>query len=259
MVEYVLSLSDLAGVAVTMSFMTISGLAVYLVSAAFVLRYQRAELKDPTSSLFRVVGMLVALMLSLAFADVIVKLRTIENAIGREVVAISDSHDDLVLYDAEGTREIRALLIDYVQAVIDDDWPALADDRLGDRASALKRQLSEEVFKLKPATPVQEKLWSLIVADIDAVSDHRLIRLDSALAQPPVFVFIVLFGFFVTMACFGAYKPQGPLVALITLYTLFIGFVLYLVLSLSDPFQGWFSVDPIKFELLIETLRAENA
>ena len=70
------------------------------------------------------------------------------------------------------------------------------------------------------------------------------------MAQPPIFVHIVVFGFLVTMACFGAYRPQGPLVGLISLYTLFIGFVL-------DPFQGAFGIAPTAFEHLLETLRAD--
>ena len=46
---------------------------VYGISHKFIARYESGELKDPTSVLFRVVGMLVSLMLSLAFAEVIVE------------------------------------------------------------------------------------------------------------------------------------------------------------------------------------------
>lgn len=257
MVETLLSLPDLVGGIIMMAVTTGVGLGVYVVSHSLISRYRTDDLKDPTSSLFRVVGMLVSLMLSLAFADVIVKLRAIENALGREVVAISDAFYDLQAFDIEKTRETRVLLIDYAQAVIDDDWPALADDRLSKRGNALKRQLAARVLEMKPATPVQEKIWALILTDVDAISDHRLTRLDAALAQPPIFVHIVVFGFLVTMACFGAYRPQGPLVGLISLYTLFIGFVLYLILSLSDPFQGAFGIAPTAFEHLLETLRAD--
>ncbi len=141
--------------------------------------------------------------------------------------------------------------------MIDDDWPALANDELGDHAEALKRQLAESVWNLKPATPLQEKLWSQILTDIDAISDYRWIRLDNALAEPPVYIYAIIFGFLVTMACFGAYPPQVPLVALVSLYTVFIGLVLYLILAVSDPFQGGLGVDPTPFELLVETLRAD--
>jgi ABC-type multidrug transport system fused ATPase/permease subunit len=258
MIDYLLSASTLVGSVVSMVLATVAGLLVYGISYKFISKYETGELKDPTSNLFRVVGMLVALMLSLAFAEVIVELRAIENAIEREAVAISDTFDDLQRFDIERTREIRTILVDYTQAIIEDDWPALANDRLGQKAGALNKQLSDRVMELEPATEVQKHLWSRILADLDAASDYRLIRLDNALAKPPVYIYVIFFGFLVTMACFGAYRPQVPLVALISLYTVFVGLVLYLVLALSDPFHGGIGVDPTTFEYLVETLRAEN-
>lgn len=80
----------------------------------------------------------------------------------------------------------------------------------------------------------------------------------TAKAEPPVYIYVIIFGFLVTMVCFGAYRPQGPLLALVSLYTVFIDLVLYLILALSDPFQGRIGVDPTTFEHLLETLRAEN-
>ena len=140
--------------------------------------------------------------------------------------------------------------------MIDDDWPALANDRLSQRTGDLKRQLTEAVSQLKPTTQLQEMLWSRILADVDLVSDYRLSRLDTALAEPPVYVTVIIFGFFVTMACFGAYRPQAPLVVLVLLYTLFVGLVLYLILALSDPFQG-IGVQPTSFEYVIEKLQSK--
>jgi hypothetical protein len=238
-----------------MGFTSVLGLVVYVVSYKLITKYKSDDLKGATGDLFRVVGMLVSLMLSLAFGDVIVALVQIRNAVEREVLAIADVYTDLERFDIERTREIRTILIDYTQAVINDDWPALANDKLGQRAGSLGRQLSEAVIKLTPTEPIQEKLWSRIIADVDLISDYRLIRLDNALAEPPVYVFVIIFGFFVTMACFGAYRPQAPLVVLVSLYTIFVGLVLYLILTLSDPFQG-IGVKPTSFEYLIEALES---
>jgi hypothetical protein len=196
-------------------------------------------------------------MLALTFSEVIVEHRTIRNAIQHEAVAIRDIFDVLRLFDFEKIREIQTQLVDYSRAIIDDDWPALADDKLGQRAGALKWQLAEAVMNLKPATSAQEELWSHIMADIDALSGYRVIRLDNTLAEPPVYAYVIIFGFLVTMACFGAYRPQGPLVALVSLYTVFVGLVLFLIMKLSDPFQGDIGVNPTAFEYLVETLQSE--
>ena len=257
MIEFLLSQTTLVGSLLFMLLATVAGLLVYAISYRLIKKYQTDDLKDPTGSLFRVVGTLVSLMLSLAFAEVIVDLRKIENAIEREGVAIVDTFNDLYRYDAEATREIRSLLIDYTRAVINDDWPALANDKLGDRAGTLKRQLEASVWELQPTTPIQEKLWSQILADIDALSDHRLVRLDNALAEPPVYLYVIIFGLLITMACFGAYRPQGPLIVLVSLYTVFVGLVLYLILTLSDPYQG-IGVDPTTFEFMIQKMQSLN-
>jgi hypothetical protein len=257
MIGFVISLPTWLGCLVTMSFTTVTGFVVYLASYKLISKYKLEGMKEPTNNLFRVVGMLVSLMLALAFSEVIVEMRTIRNAIQHETVAISDIYAVLKLFDVERTREIRTILIDYAQAVIDDDWPALADDRLSKRGGALKTQLAEGVLNLKPATPTQDKMLSYILADLDALSDYRVIRLDSALAKPPVYMYVIIFGFLVTMACFGVYRPQVPLVVLVSLYTVFVGLVLYLVLALSDPFQGSFGVASTPIEYLVETLQSE--
>ena len=66
------------------------------------------------------------LLLSLTFTEVVGELSVTENVIAREAVTIQDAHHNLRRFGQEETRDIQVLLCDYTQAVIDDDWPALA-------------------------------------------------------------------------------------------------------------------------------------
>jgi len=59
------------------------------------------------------------------------------------------------------------------------------------------------------------------------------------------------------MASFGVDQHRAPVLLLVTLYTLFVGLVLYIVLALSDPFQASFGIAPTSFEYLVETLQSE--
>ena len=142
MIEFMLSLPMWIGIGFAMVSMTVLSLVVYFVSYKLIERYKNVQLKDPINNLFRLVGILVSLMLSLAFSEVIGEWEAIKNAIDLEAVAISDTYVNFKYFDYKGTREVRAVLFDYVQAVIDDDWPAMAKDRLGQRTSALKRQFT---------------------------------------------------------------------------------------------------------------------
>lgn len=121
----------------------------------------------------------------------------------------------------------------------------------------MNKQLQKAVLELEPVDKYREHLWSRILSDLDAASDYRLIRLDKALAGPSVYLYVVFFGFLLTMARFGAYRPQAPLVVLVSTYTLYAGLVLYLILALSDPFQGDLGGFPTTFEHLIDGMRAE--
>ena len=256
MVGFILSLPTWFGYGFTMVSTTVLGLVVYVVSYKLIEKSKNVNLKEPINNLFRLVGILVSLMLSLAFGEVIVGWKAIKNSIDREAVAISDTYINLKYFDSEGTKEIQAILIDYAQAVIDDDWPAMANDRLGQRTSALKRQFTEKVLGLKATNSLQKEIRTHILADIDSMSDYRLIRLNHSMAKPPVYVLVIIIGFLVSMACFGAYQPSFPLIVLVSLCTLFIGMVLYLILAMSDPFQGGTIVEPTPFAYLIEALKS---
>ena len=259
MIDFLLSLPTISGILISMVLATVVGLMVYGISYKLFCRHGTDEVKGrPAESLFGVVGVLVGLMLSLAFTDVVSEMRTIEKAVGREASAIADLYNGLQLFDAEGTQEIRADLIKYVQAIIEDDWVALAGDQLGQQTEALRKRISNSIVELYPDTEVRKELWSRLLSDLDDVSNYRLVRLDNALSKPPAYVYTVIFGFLVTMACFGLHRPQMPLVVLASLYTAFFGLVLYLILALSDPFQGGFGIAPTTFEQLAETLLVKD-
>jgi hypothetical protein len=254
MIEFLGSLPTLFGGFVMMLITTLSGLIVYMVSYKFIAKYLRGDLKDAVGSLFRVVSILVSLMLALAFSEVITERQVVEKAIEREAVAISDIFTALHHYDDQRAVEIQRVLVDYAHSVVDDEWPALANDHLGPRTNALKQKFTEALLELNPVGRVQEKVWSAILADVDAVSDNRLTRLDGALSKPPVYINVVFLGFLITMVFFGAYRPEPVLVALSSLYTLFVGLVLYLIIALSDPFEGGMAIEPTTFHLMAETL-----
>ncbi len=251
-IETLLSLPGWLGILLMMAIISAIGIPTYLISHRLIKAYTVSDVRDPTGSLFEVVGMLVSLMLSLAFADVLVKTTSIEETLMRETMSIADAITDLRSYGTDEALEISVLLVEYAVAVVEDDWPALANDRLSGHTHELKSQIYNSALLLEPSTRKQEFLLAGILTDIDAISDYRLSRLTSAVGQPPIFVYVVLIGFFLTMACFGAYRPQKPLIVLVSAYTAFVGFVLYLILSLSDPYQGAFSVDHSLLDILIE-------
>ncbi len=257
MLEFLLSLPTWSGISLAMASMAVFGLVVHFISSRLHAKFKSQNVKEAALSLFGVLAILVSLLLSLAFGDVIAELVQIRNAVEREVLAIKEAYNYLELFDIEKTSKIRSLLIEYAQSVIDDDWPALAHDRLAQRTDKVAQQLTKAFTKLVPINPLQEMLHPRIAGDIDMMSDYRFSRFETAHSKPPVYVFVIVLGFLIQMACFGAYRPEAPINLLVLLYSLFIGLILYLILTLSDPFQG-IGVEPTAFEILIEKLRSAS-
>ena len=256
MIEFILSLPFWVGCAFAMVFTAFSGLAVYIVSNKLIEKSKTVGPKMPINNLFRFVGIFVSLLLSLTFSEVITEWKAIKDSIDREAAALADTYGNLKYFDAEGTREIRTLLIEYAQAVIDDDWPAMAKDRLGQQTSTLKKQFTEKIIELRQVTPFQEKLWFDLKTDLDIMSDYRLIRLNHSMAEPPFYIIVIILGVFLCMVCLGVYEPNFVLVALVSLCMLFIGLVIYIILAMSDPFQGAIIIKPAPFEYLIEAFES---
>jgi len=102
-------------------------------------------------------------------------------------------------------------------------------------------------------TPGQpEQLKPRLLDDVDSLSDYRLIRLNHAQGQTPVYPPVVVFGFLVSIVCFGSYRPNAALLLLVILYAAFFGLALYL---LSDPFSGGNALEPTTFERLLDWMR----
>jgi hypothetical protein len=262
MIEALLSLPTLVGCVVFMGLTTAAGLAVYIVTFRLHARHQSEdamkEIGQATSNLMRVVGWLFTLLLSLTFTNVVGELAVTESAIESEAAAISDVHHNLRRFGPEETRELQTLLVDYTQAVIDDDWPALAQGRLSERVDTSLLRLEDAVLNLKATGATEETLRSRAIADVDLISDYRMSRLQQAREQPPLVLIVVFTGYLVTMVYFGVYKPRRVVVGLMSFYTAFVGVVIYLILAMSDPFQGATVIDSAPFEFVLETMRSDS-
>lgn len=255
LIEQILHLPVIAGALLLMGITTLIGLLVYFLSYRMLATSQSKETRRATSNLFRSIGILVSLFLSLTFADVMLELNQIEVSIEREAVMVEDIHRDLGRYDSPRARRAQVLLVDYIQAVIVYDWPALANDKLSKEVREILLQLEYETLYLEDDTEVQKILRPRIISDVAMVYDLRLTRLEQALAKPPLFLIVVVFGFLATMACFGPHSPNRLTVVLLTLYTSLIGLVIYLILAYSDPFQGATRIEPTSLQYVLQQIR----
>lgn len=243
LLEELLNLPPFLGCLILIAIIVVVGLVIYLSSCKILFKGEHDTLGDATRTIFLAVNLLVGLFLSLTLNDVANNVSNIEDIVGREATAISDVYHGLKHIDSPLSGDIQLQLIDYTKALIEEEWPSLANDRLGHQAELLLRKIGSNLHLLETHSKMEDRSWMRISEDLDSISNYRLERLHYALAPTPFFLLVVICGMVVVMICLGVYRPTQSLVILVSFYLSFVGLTIYLILSLSDPFQGIPGVD----------------
>ena len=114
------------GLAITIAVM----IAVGIGSHALVRRIPADESDESAikvaDHIRRVVGVLLGLMLSTVFAFAGGRLVKVQDSVEVEAAQLGDLHHDLNRIKSEDADAIQMLISGYLQAVVNDEWPALA-------------------------------------------------------------------------------------------------------------------------------------
>lgn len=247
---HVVQLPVAAGMGVYVVIAVALALSAYLPMRLIVGRHLSEEGQDVAINIFRVSAALLALLLSLTFADVRQTLTKLRDAVELEAAQVADIYNDLQRFGSPEAARLQGVVIAYTDVIIRDEWGQLVNDRLSPEAWRLFDALQTGILDLRADTERRKELRSRLLADIDEVSDHRQARLYHARADPPVFIKIAVVGFLVTMGLLCGYKARPAALAFMSLYAAFVGVVLYFILTMGHPFEGTFRISPTVFEII---------
>ena len=138
---------------------------------------------DVASAVFSVVGTLFTVLLAFV---VIVVWQSEDKAAERtalEAGILGDLMRDAGLFPDPGRTELRNELREYGQAVINEEWPAMANGGSSPHVWDVLNRLFESFSRLKPAAPWEVNIHSEMLTRLNDLSDHRRLRLHSAVSQ----------------------------------------------------------------------------
>jgi len=210
------------------------------------------------SVLFRIGG-LHALILALVFADAQVSLIGLRDGVATEATALTDVYYDLARYGTTAADEARTDVVVYTRAVIEDEWPRLAERRLSGEAWAAWQSLYNVALDLAPETPRQEYLRGQILQRIQAIAAYREERrFGAARSLSGLFWSVAVIGFFLVALPYFVFRPTPAHLFLMTAFAVFNGLVMFIILATNHPFTAPVTVDPTPFEVLLSTDMARN-
>ena len=214
-----------------------------------------ARHNNVASAVFSVVGTLFTVLLAFV---VIVVWQSEDKAVERtaqEAGILGDLMRDAGLFPDPERTELRNELREYGQAVINEEWPAMASGESSPHVWDVVNRLFESFSRLRPAAPWEVNIHSETLSRLNDLSDHRRLRLLSANSKVPPLLWGVLsvgtlillvFSYFLGVEGDRAHALiTGSLAAMIAM-------TLYLVFAMDRPFAGALRVKPDAFRVVME-------
>ena len=214
-----------------------------------------ARHNNVTIAVFSIVGTLFAVLLAFVVIVVWESEGEAEEHAAQEAGSLADLMRDAgFLPDPERT-ELRNELREYGQAVIDEEWPAMAKGESSPHVHDVLHRFFESFSRLKPTTPREVNIHSAMLRRLNELSDHRRLRLLSADSKVPPFLWTVLIvGALITVgfSYFLGVEENRAHALMTGALTAMIALTLYLIVAIDQPFAGPVRVEPNAFRVVLK-------
>jgi Protein of unknown function (DUF4239) len=138
----------------------------------------------------------------------------------------------------------------YADAVIDQDWPNMAQDKIPELSHQINQDMWKTLMSVKTASPTEIVAEDHALSELSALTEHRRTRLlQSAYQLPTIFWCVLLVGALLTITSTSMFgSANAGLHALqVFSFTLLITLVLLAIADVNLPFRGWVHVSNYAF------------
>lgn len=201
----------------------------------------------------------LAIVLGFSLVTAQSNLRTIEAHVATEANDINQMDRLLVRYGDVHVNEMRALLANYAQSIIDVEWPLMvrgAEVTLESKGPPPLGQLSRAVFTIEPAAGRQTEIYNQILKQMDDLTEARSQRIeDSSIRLPATFWGIILALFCILFVLALLIEPAAGRAIAIGAQALAVALLLSLVFIYDAPFKGRSLVQPSDIVKVIDQMK----
>ncbi len=203
---------------------------------------------------FATVGVLYAVLLAFAIIVVWQKFDDADNAVAREAGAAANIYRLSYGMGEPSRTSLRDHISAYLHAVIDGDWPAMADGGESDAATQALNAIYNSLLTDRSGDRASPVVMTEILEELNQVTSARRERLVMSAGVVPGILWLVLFGgaaltisftFF-----FGTENVRAQALMTGTLSLLILGGLL-IIIAVDYPFTGPVKVGPGPLELVL--------
>jgi Protein of unknown function (DUF4239) len=139
----------------------------------------------------------------------------------------------------------------YAAAVINGDWPDMADGRVPEQSHAINQQMWKTLMSLHTTSASESTAQDHALSQLTSLTEYRRIRvLESVSRLPGIFWCVLVVGAALAMVSVGTFGSRVYWLHAFQVFslTLLITLAMLAITDLNRPFQGWVHVDNYPFQ-----------
>lgn len=210
---------------------------------------------DVAGPLFGTLGTVYAVLLAFIVVTVWQNFDKSNLNVKKEADCLIDLYIDAEAFSPSFKEETRALLNNYANVVVNDEWSVITKGELSPRAQEAVRKLCLLYSNYLPKNSTELTFFQESVRHLNELGELRLMRLmDSRTGIHPLLWFVLIFGGVVTITFtffFGTESLFAQMVMAVLL-AIIISLVLFTILSLDYPFTGDIRISSEPFKLFLK-------
>lgn len=256
--DLLLKLDLASGLLVFVPLVLIIGISIYLISANLIQPKLQKGQERVGRVLFRVGASLLALILSVTFANQRVDYFKLKNSMEEEAAKLVDIHMELDFFNDPSAGEIQSEIREYIIDITENSWISPHGDALDSIPFRRFREIYWGIVNLQVDSPIHKTIQENMISDCNMVLDRLQIRYYSSPQESNPLLYSTFFGLAAIMLIFGVYPPNRITILFLTLYVAFIGIVLYFIIVMSNPLEGPLQLKGEPFLMLKETIEKSH-
>jgi Protein of unknown function (DUF4239) len=152
---------------------------------------------------------------------------------------------------AQPRAQLEAQARAYAHAVIDRDWPGMAEGRIPEDSHHINQAMWRTLMSVKTSDPSEATAEDHALSELSTLTSHRRTRLLESVSRLPTILWgVLLVGALLTIisvSMFGSENPRLHAIQVLS-FTLLITLVLLAIADIDQPFRGWVHVDDYAFK-----------
>lgn len=250
MLDFLFELPVLTGILIVSSFITIAGLIIVTQTKKLLKNKITKQHEKVGRVLFRVTAGLIALLISLSYANERVNQSKIIDALEEETSLIVNLIITLDHMDMPETREIITLLDTYVTETIEDEWKGLNENPYFSYANSSLIKAYQLIIELPVSDHQEEIQKNILINDINEINKLMQIKIYSKISHVPYLIYILVLGLVFMWVFFTVYELNFVSLLFLSLYNILIAVLIYFVFMLNNPMEGPMKIKPNSFTIL---------